>query len=257
MNSKTVIKAAVIMVIAVAAINIYYLTLPSAQTSEEQAIPQIMSYTSYTENNTVKFFVVVGDIKNNLTTNIKSVMVNATFYDKRNHIIGTSYSYTVLKILKPKQKAPFIIYWVLDSSTNVPNRTELTCVCLKTNEQPITGIEISKQTNGTDKEGYYIVSGELHNNGTRKASTVTLFCTYHDSQGNVMGVSHAHLPSIINVDSKTAFTVSSKPLKISPANYELLIVANYEPPFHMHYPLFFTLALAFIIFVVYMKRRGW
>jgi len=257
MNSKMVIKATIIIAIAVAAIGISHLTLTSAQTSEEQAIPRIMSYTSYTENNTVKFFVVVGEVKNNLTTNIKSVMVNATFYDEGNRVIGASYSYTVLKILKPGQKAPFIIYWVLNSFTNIPNKTELTCACLKTSEQPITGIEISKQMNRIDKEGYYIVSGELHNNGTSKASTVTVFCTCYDLKGNVMAVSHAHLPSIINVNDKTAFTVSSKPLKISPASHKLLIVANYEPPLHMRYPLLFILALAFIIFIAYMKHRGW
>lgn len=259
MKSKTIVTAAVIITAIVTGIVMYCLTLPPAPTPEVEVRGniRIMSYRSYIENNTVKFFVVVGEVKNNLTTNVKSARINATFYDNEDQVVGTSYSYTALEILKPEQKAPFWIYWGLNLSTSIPFRTELTCTCFKTSEQPLTGIEISKQMNSTDKDGYYTVSGEAQNNGPRKASAVWLVSTYYDPDGSVIAVSRAYVSPEINVGAKATFTLSSKPYKISPASYELLIVAQYEPLFHTHYPLFFILVATFAIFIAYMKRRGW
>ena len=255
MNSKK-LKGAIILLLLFS-IGICYLTLFSVKNSEEHVIPRIISYTSYLETNTIKFFVVVGEVQNNLTKNIKSVIINATFYDDTNNILGKSYSYATLKILTPNQISPFKIYWVLNASVNIPKRIELTCMSIQTNEQPMKGIVITNRTSYTDERGYYIVKGKIRNKGSRKASLITIFCTYYDENGNIIAISKTYLNSTLTVGEEAIFKVSLKPLKHYPSHYKLIIIANYQLLLKLHYHLFFIIVIAFIIFLIYMKNQGW
>lgn len=254
MNSKVIFIVAIIITVTIAGIGIYYLHLPSTQTSQAQENVQIMSYTRYIENNSVQHFLVIGEVKNNLTTNVKSLAVNAIFYDEEGHVIGTQHAYSALEILKPEQKSPFKIY--VHPNLSASEDIKLTCTCFKTNDEPVTGFDISKEEEAIDDDGYYIVSGETQNNGPRKASKVRAICTFYDSSQRVIGMSGTLISLEMNVGDNSTFTITSKPCKY-PSSYELVIAADYEPLFDMRYPLFFTLVIIFVIFVVFMKRRGW
>jgi hypothetical protein len=249
MNRELIVIATII----IATIGVHYLCLPSAQTSQGQEKAQIMSYTSYVENNSAKFFIVVGEVKNNLTTNIKSVTINAIYYDEEDHVIGTQHSYAVVSILKPEQRSPFKIFANLNLSAS--KSIELTCTCFKTNEEPVTGFTILKLVNDTDKEGYWAISGEIQNNGPRKTSDVKVFCTFYDSSQKVMGMSGTLVSFVMEVGDTETFTLSST-CKY-PADYGLIIDATYKPLFDMRYPLFFALVIIFALFIAFMKRRGW
>lgn len=109
----------------------------------------------------------------------------ATFYDAKNNTIGTASTYTELKIIKPKQKAPFEIYFSLTSTNSVPVGYELTLSYVKTNVETTNGLEVVRQTSGIDENGYYRIVGEVRNNGARKAFSVKIICTYYDSPSNI------------------------------------------------------------------------
>lgn len=258
MNRKIIITAVVIIIIIIAGIGIYQLTLPSAPTSEAPP-PKIVSHNYYVTNETgSRFFVVFGEVKNNLETNIESVKVNATFYDIDNNTIGTNFNYIVLKILEPEQRAPFEIYFSLESSTEVPAYYEPTLSYVRTNEETVAGLEITNRTASVDADGYYRVSGEVHNRGERKAYFLKIFCTYYDADGNVTAISYIYSSSELDAGEKAAFEISSEPHKISPVAYELLIVTHhYEPIFITNPALLIIVITAFAIFIIYMKRRGW
>jgi len=197
---------------------------------------------------------VTGEVKNNFTTNVKSLVVNATFYDNEYHVIGTQHTYTALDILKPGQKSPFKMYANLNLSAS--KDIKLICTCFKTSEEPVTGLDILKLVNSTDDEGYYTVGGEIQNNGPRETSNVKAICTFYDSSHKMISMSGTLISFKMNVDDNATFTLSSKPCKY-PAYYELTIAACYEPSFDMQYPLFFTLIIIVVIFILFMKRRGW
>lgn len=189
-------------------------------------------------------------VQNNLKTNIEFVNVTATFYDAKNNLIGTRFSPIVLEILEPEQRAPFEIYLLLNTSTYITDLSyELTLSYVKTSEETIAGLVILDRTSSIDMNGYYIISGEVQNKGIRKAFSVKIFCTYYDSEGNLLAVSHAYVSSEMDAGDKASFELSSKPHKISPASYELLIVT--------HHQLLLILIIAFILFIAFMKRRGW
>ena len=264
MNSKMIIAATVIIItIIVAGIETYYLTLPSATpTTKVPKRLKIISDTSYTERiQNITFFVVAGVVQNNLTTNVDSANITATFHDAGNKTIGTGSTHVELKIIKPEQNAPFEVYFLSGSPTDVPDiKYVLTAVGFETNEEPIAGLQILNDTLGesVDADGYHIISGEVQNKGLRKAVGVKIICTYYNLDGNLIAISHTYVSSEIDAGHKATFEISSKPHKISSASYDLLIVAHhYEPLFIMHYILLALLIAAFLIFIAYMKRRGW
>jgi len=257
LKSKVTVTALILSIIIVG-VGVYYLNLQPASTPEVQ--PQIVSYTGYLEKaDSVTYFTVAGVVQNNLKTNIESVNVTATFYDRENNLIGTRFSLIVLKILEPEQRAPFEIYLLLNSSMDITDiRYELKLSYVKTSKETIAGLAILNRTSSVDMNGYYRITGEVQNNGIRKAFSVKIFCTYYDSEGNVLAVSHAYVSSEIDAGEKTSFELSSKPHKISPANYELLIVTHhYEPLIVTRYQLLVILIIAFVLFIAFMKRRGW
>ncbi len=265
MNSKIIIATIVITItIIVAGITTYYLALPPAsptpKTPKRLRIASNINFTERTDD--ITYFVVAGIVQNNLTTNVDSANVTATFYDADNKTIGTGYTHAVLDIIKPEQEALFEVYFKLDSPTDVPVvRYELTALCFETNKEPIAGLQVLKDTvrETVDANGYHIITGEVQNKGVSKAFGVKMFCTYYNSDGNLIAISHAYVSSEIDPGYKATFEVSSIPHKISPVGYKLLIVVHhYEPLFLMQYGFLVLLIVAFIIFIIYMKRvRGW
>ena len=147
---------------------------------------------------------------------------------------------------------------LLNSTTEVPARYELTLSYVRTSEETVGGLEVVNRTSSIDKDGYCRIEGEVQNSGARKAFSVKIICTYYDSEGKVLAVSHAYVSSEMDTGDKAPFELSSKPHKINPASYELLVAAHhYGPLFVPFYQLLVVLITAFAIFVVLMKLRGW
>lgn len=259
MKLTVLLGVGVVLAIAIisASICIDYVTLPKISTEPEVRVtPDIVSYNSYVESDTIDFYVTVGEVSNSFSNNVKSIRVNITYYSEEDYITGCSCGYTELEILKPDQKAPFSLYTTLESLTGIPARAELSCDALVTYEQAIDGIDITLKSNGTDEYGYYTITGEIQNNGPSRASGLKVICTYYDSEENVIVVSHAYPNSSgLNVGSKSTFELSSKPHMIDPSSYKLSIrVVSYAPIFDMRYPLFFVLVAAFTAYILYMKK---
>lgn len=259
MNSKLAIVVVFVIIISVG-VGAYYVTLLSTPTSRVPKSLEIISHTSYTDEvKDITFFVVAGVIQNNLTTNVDSVNITATFFDVANNTIGTEVSQSELNIIKSGQKSPFEVSLVLGSSTDIPYRYELSASCFETDEEPVAGLEIVNEVESFDEDGYHRIVGQVQNNGKRKAFSVKVICTYHNLDGDVIAISHAYVSqSVIEGGDKAVFELSSKPHEINPASYELFIVAQrYEPLLITNYVLLAILVVVFVLFIVYMKRRGW
>lgn len=235
------------------------LNQPVTFIQEEQ--PQIVSHTSYLEFvETVTFFVIAGATENTLKTNIKDVNVTATFYDLENELIGTRTTPIELAILKPDQRVPFKIYLLVNSTAAVTDiNYELTLEYIETTEEPIEELVILNQTPSIDSDGYYIITGEIQHQGSLTAHAVKLVCTYYDSEGNVLAVSHTDVSAVMDPDETSPFELSSKPHQINPASYELLIiVGRYRQIPIQHYLRLLVLGIGIFLAIVYLKkRRGW
>lgn len=259
MNNKLAFTAVLITII-LAGLGIYYgLKSFISPSVEEFTYIKIVSYNhEFAKVDNTSYITVIGVVQNNLTTNVRLVEINATFYDAQNTTIGKSHALTGLKIFKPEQRAPFTLYF---SFIHVPTRLELIASGIKTSEEPIAELEILNETIHAfiDEHGYHRIEGEVQNNVESKAVVAGVFCTYYDEEGKVITISHnVTNPLDIGPGGKATFELSSKPHKIDPASYEFLAVPHhYEQLLIANYTLLMILISVFVIFVAYMKRRGW
>jgi len=258
---KMIVLVVVVVIVGIvsAAFVADYLFLPKTSTPKGRVMLDIISYNSYVEGGGVDFYVTAGEVSNNFSENVKSIRINLTYYNEEGYIVGYSDCPPELEILKPDQKAPFRAYTTLESLEEIPIRAELSSDGLVVDEQPIEGIDIAVESDGIDGYGYYMITGELENNGPSKVSGLKVVSTYYDSKGDVLLVSHAYPDSsTLNVGDKSTFELSSRPHLIDPSSYKLLVVASYEPIFDMRYPLFFAFVIIVVAYILYMKRyKGW
>jgi hypothetical protein len=93
-----------------------------------------------------------------------------------------------------------------------------------TQDQPFEGLTIVDQTASIDPDGLHNVVGEVKNNGASEATHVRVMGTYYNSAGAVIGISFAYAdPSTIKAGATASFALTSYPLAINPASYELQV----------------------------------
>jgi len=191
---------------------------PSPEESEVQ--PEILSHSSYV--NDLGYFIVVGEVKNTLQSNIKYVKIVATFYDAQKNVIGTDFTYTALDILEPNQKSPFELSSYPDKI--VPASYKLTVSNKETDEEPFTGLKILSHSAKIDDLGYHKIVGEVKNEGTQKATFVKVVCTYYGTGGKIIGTSFTYTdPDEIDVGDSAPFELSSYPRELRPSSYGLQV----------------------------------
>jgi len=257
MNKKLAIVIALVVTVTVLVVGLYcYRLMSLSPLPSVEEPPQILSHTSFVEGDSVRYLMIEGEVKNNLETNA-DVNVTATFYDAEDNPLGNSTRRAMLKTLKPGQKSPFILVWPLSSSTEVLPMYELTISYSKVNKESQAALEVLYHTNGTDENGYHIISGRVCNKGNEDAIFVSVICTSYDSAGNVTRISLACIPSI-TAGGEAFFELSSAPCKMNPASYGLVVVASrYEPLLTQNYVPVIILLLVLAVFVVFLKHKGW
>ncbi len=256
MKPEVIIFIVVIVTATICGTIFYFTSLLQGPATEVP--PKILSFNNFwinvTEN--LRFYTIAGEIVHNMRNCIKSVNVTATFYDANSNVIGIAEGHSVMEILKPELRSPFIVYW--QPIGEPPANYELTLVYENTTETPINELRVVSHSNRTDENGYYIVEGDVLNVEWGTAIGPRLYCSYYDSEGKIIFISSAMISSKMGVGEKSYFMVSSKPYKIRPATYRLLAVPHhYEMLPIARYDLLLILITAFIIFVLYMKHRGW
>jgi len=253
---KVILLIAVIMISGIFATILYFSLQPQIPTVETP--PKILSsnhfWTNVTEN--IKFYTVVGEIVHHLKNNIKSVNITTTFYDADNNVIGEATGHPVIEIIRLGVTSPFLIYW--QPIEEPPANYTLTFTYKNTTAKPINELRVIHDFNKTDDRGYYIVEGEVLNIEWGKAISSRIYCSYYDSEGRLIVISSAIVASKMEWREQSHFSITSEPHKIHPAAYNLLAVPHhYEGLPIARYDLVLILMVSFVIFILYMKRRGW
>ncbi len=197
---------------------------PAAPMPDRKA-PEILSMNSYTDNS--GYVKVVGEVKNNLQSNINFVKLTATFYDADKKVIGTDFTYAELDILKPNQKSPFELSSYPNKRTPEWDNYKLHLSYGTTGQSPYPGLEILSHRDKIDNSGYHKIVGEVKNKGERTSSFVKLVSTYYDAKGEVIGTAFTFTdPSDIAPGDSAPFELSSYPRKLRPSSYELQVEGN-------------------------------
>jgi hypothetical protein len=144
---------------------------------------EILSKNQYVDS--VGYTHIVGEVKNNGTTNLDFVQITATFYSSNGSVLDTNFAFTMMNILTPNQKSPFDVLSAKQGvaadhySVTVTDASETT-------DQPDLALVVQGTTSSIDQVGYYHVLGEVKNTGNSTASLVEVVVTLHDSSGNVV-----------------------------------------------------------------------
>jgi hypothetical protein len=152
-----------------------------------QGGPDILSDNGYVDrDSTGAYRVLVGEVQNTGSTNLRYVKIEARFYTQDGSLHSSADAYTHLKMLLPGEKSSFRI---IEATVPEVDRYRLEVVEFKeTDVQPYRDLEVVSQTADTDSLGYYHVAGDVKNAGVERAEYATAFATCYDGRGQVVGV---------------------------------------------------------------------
>jgi hypothetical protein len=195
-------------------------TSPPSPTPVEETV-KILSHDGYVDY-LYGCFKVVGEVQNDLQSNIEHVKVTATFYDSRYNVIDTVSPTTEIRILQPGQKSPFEI--LCSGKTNKPSSYKLSVSYSETEDEPFEGLEILRHSSETTKQGFHKIVGEVKNNGMADAEFVDVIVTYYDISDDVIGTACCYIsPRNIASGATASFEILATPMNVRHARYELQV----------------------------------
>ena len=154
----------------------------------------------------LKSDTIVGEVLNNFTYPIESVLITASVYDKNGVIAATGDTYTSDYQLKPGMKSGFDIY--LDEKLPGNSKYTLTTRFEKSNEDKPEGLQLSVGKNSKDSKSFKIV-GEVLNQGQLSANSVRISSIFYDKDHKVLDVDYTYTnPDIISPNKKAPFELS-------------------------------------------------
>gem|GEM_PF-2821598 len=192
----------------------YELSIEFTPTILKPYSPEIINHGS----NVLSYYTVHGEVLNENDTDIRSVMVLATFYDEEGNVVGADRSWIDTDTLLPGQRFPFKL--------SNQGRGEITDdimgygLCAEGGigvKIPYTGFQILSSKSAVNDWGQYIVSGEVENVGGRDARFVRVFATFYGSDGKVVTYAWAHpKPSELAAGQTAAFEVMQISKELTP-----------------------------------------
>lgn len=127
---------------------------------------------------------VAGEVVNQGTSNVDFVQITVTFFDAKNNVLYTETTFTMMNILTPNQKSPFV---ALSTKSNLG--ADHYSVVVSDASYTTTGpanLTVQGTTSNIDQIGYYHVVGQVTNAGTTTSSFTQLVVTFYDSSGKVI-----------------------------------------------------------------------
>jgi len=156
---------------------------------------EFLSHTGYLDS--FGYYHVVGEVQNVGDQAVNFAIVEVTFYNSSDDVIGTRFDLTMLYVLLAGRKSPFKID-LLDvaQSANV-YRYSLDLTFSAASSIPL-GLEILTHSSRVDEFGCMHIVGEIKNSGSEIAHGVRLIATYYDEAGDVVAATLTDLDPIYN-----------------------------------------------------------
>ncbi len=200
---------AVLSIVFLILISLVFVMHINGAFAEEDRAVQVLSHSSYIEYGSYRIthwlggrqmgnstyvsgdlFHVVGEVQNIIEENIKDVTIKIIFYDEYGAVIDPDNIYSefkMLDILTPGQKAPFEKVLLDAEASKRVARYEFLVESNITMEEPAM-LEIPNHSSYRSSSGGFEVVCEVENIGVENIKDVTIFATFYDQQGTVIGV---------------------------------------------------------------------
>jgi len=149
---------------------------------------------------------IVGEVLNNFTYPIESVLITASVYDTNGVIAATGDTYSSDYQLKPGMKSGFDIY--LDEKLPSNSKYTLTTRFEKSEKDKPDALQLSVGRNSKDSKSFKVV-GEVLNQGQDDANSVKVSGIFYDKNHKVLDADYTYSnPNIISPNKKAPFELS-------------------------------------------------
>jgi hypothetical protein len=137
----------------------------------------------------LKSDTIVGEVLNNFTYPIESVLITASVYDKNGVIAATGDTYTSDYQIKPGNRSGFDIY--LDKKLPSNSKYILTTRFEKSGEDKSDALLLSVGRNSKDSNNFKVV-GEVLNQGQDNTTSVRVSGIFYDKNHKVLDVDYTY-----------------------------------------------------------------
>ena len=177
---------------------------PAPTLTPESIEPEldVLSFTDYED--TVGWWHVVGEVRNNSSYPVQFVKIVITIYDDAGNVVGTDFTYTTLDVIAPGGKSPF--------RTGTEEYTGVSSYEVQVEAREGTlarqDLVIRGDSSYVDNVDWLHIQGEVANTGDTPAEWVTVMATLYDDQGHVVEVESSFTdPEVLPAGGSGAFEI--------------------------------------------------
>lgn len=168
---------------------------------------QVLSSQGYTME---EGFYIVGEVQNNTDSPMGSIDITATLYSKQTGklaVVGTEDGTTLLNVIPPNGKAPFIIGPYIMAQRVVMYEFQVQGQAAALSRQDLT-----VQSDNSYQAGDWLhLRGQVDNSGTTDAQFVKVIFTLYDPSGNVVGAASTYTnPASVSAGGSAPFEVATE-----------------------------------------------
>jgi hypothetical protein len=180
------------------------MNLTWAQNLPPSSSIQVKVLSSYSYKATDGATVVLGEVENKLNSPINAVTLGITFMDDNSKTIEYKTGTTLLKVIPPGGKVPFLV----SSSNPDPSVTQVQVKLagFRPSSERQQVIEISP--NSIQVSNVLVISGNVTNNGAQKSLNTKLYLISYDAFQRVVSVGSSN-PIDINAGQDSHFSITS------------------------------------------------
>lgn len=158
-----------------------YTATPSGQPSANAPVDQftILSQSSYDDAGVRR---LVGELRSDLGSNAGLVQVVGTFYDADGKVWRASQAYTLLNVLRPGQRSPFVL--TTSGASQIASASFLVRAIAAT-AAPRGDLAVLSSSAAVQGDAL-LISGQVRNSGATAASNVQVVATLTDAGGQIV-----------------------------------------------------------------------
>jgi hypothetical protein len=192
----------------------------------------ILGSSSFTDS--IGYLHVVGEVMNNFPKDsMNFVKITSTFYDDAGKVVGTDFTYSNVRILRPEETSPFEIILTDTTQSQKVSSYKLAASGDKT-EALSAALKLGVGDSHLDDIGYYHIAGEVTNQGSQKATFVKVSGAFYNSSKAVIAADFTYTdpkdlepgqtaPFEITVIAPTANEITSASLNVDSEQYSSIL----------------------------------
>ena len=158
-----------------------YTVTPSGQASTTAPVDQftLLSQRSYNDQGVLR---LVGELRSDLLSNAGLVQVVGTFYDANGKVWHASQTYTLLNVLRPGQRSPFVL--TADGAAQIV-QSRLLVRAIANVAAPRSDLAVLSSSAAVQGDAL-VIAGQVRNNGATSASNVQVVASLYNAGGQIV-----------------------------------------------------------------------